>query len=608
MVFLVLVLENMKNGHNGYEVVDVNIQKRIFIFLIISSLLFLGLIGRLVQIQLIDTESFSDNEINLIEQSVEQRTHSLVLNDGRGRILDRNGQLLSTNHSPSLVLFPFASEFPDKVEEVSQLLGIPYEKLIDTLEDAERPFVYKDRGFQNLTEEQITDINEIKAPGIFAQYIDTNELVPYANHFIGVTRENPEQIKKLYRDKLDKGLVSLKTETGIRGIENAFDSFLISEGESKLIYHVARGGSPLFGLNVKYTAPSNPFYPVELKTTLDKSMQVIVESAFIETGIKEGGAVLIDVSSRDVLGMVSRPMFTENEPLGDGTRNKVLETWKPGSIFKLVTAAAAIEENYIDPNRKYDCDQNLYGDGLDQTRKLGLLTFEESFAQSCNYTFGTLAKEMVTNDPETITKYAGILGLTHSVGWKGNVFHIEDFTHFPDEIKGTVWGDKKPNNNVRAIQQTAIGQLDVRLSPIAVANMMATIANGGEYKEVRAATEVMYRNGSTLVTFPEHNGDKESLSKYTIKKLQELLSQVIESPSGTGRSLKNLPYKVAGKSGTAELDDQKEDGPVNSWFAGYFPTDNPKYALVVFELEHTGRQKVQDVFKKVVERLYELDH
>lgn len=587
------------------------IKRRIVAFLIISTVIFGGLIGRLAQIQLIDTESFSSHQINLIEESVEQRTHSLVLNDGRGRILDRNGQLLSNDYNASLVIFPFASEFPDQLKKVANILGISDDKLIHLAENADRPFVYHNKDLPSLTDEQMATINDLKAPGIFAQYVESKDLTPFANHFLGVVRENPEKIKEEYTDKLEKGLISIKTMTGISGVEAAFDQFLISEGESKLIYHVTRGGEPLFGLDVKYAAPANPFYPVELKTTLDKPMQEIVESAFVTSGIKEGGAILLDIENSNVLAMVSRPLFSEDYPMKDGTANKTLLTWKPGSVFKIVTAAAAIETNQVDPNRKFDCNQNAYGDGIDESRKLGMLTFDESFAQSCNYTFGTLAKEMMAKDPDILERYAKMLGLVDLSGWEGNVFHLENFSHFPREEAGQVWAEDTAKSS-KAIVQTAIGQLNVRLSPLAVANMMATIARGGEFKEARAATEVMYQNGTTLTSFPEHEKHVEGLSRYTFKRLKELLSGVVESPYGTGRSLQGLSYTVAGKSGTAELganeESENKDGAVNSWFAGYFPTDHPMYALVVFELDHKGRQKVQGVYKEVIQNLYSLNH
>ena len=563
----------------------------------------MGLIGRLAQIQLIQTESFSKHHVNLIEASIKQRTQSIVLDDGRGRFTDRNGEAITNDYYPSLVLFPFLKDMDWPSAKIAKITGIPEQYLLTEVNQAKAPFAYGGKHPIKLTEEQQKQINDLKIPGVFALYqqVYTNQIV--ARHLIGLVRQNKELIEKRYKEKLEIGLVSADTEIGITGLERAFDEFLLPEGESKLLYHVDQLGGPLFGLEVKYTAPANPYYPTSIKTTLNKPLQVIAEQAIDNMGMKKGGLVLLDVETSDVLAIVSRPQMNEENPFADaGGVNEMIQPQIPGSVFKIVTAAAVLENDAKIRGRRFNCNLNLYGEARTD-RELGSLNFEESFAQSCNYTFAKLAEELTVQNPTYMEDYAEKLGLISRVGWYGDVFHFNHFMQFPEERVGRVWGDEKDKNVKKAINQTAIGQKEVRVSPLAVANMMATIARGGQKKQVRAVSEVQYKNGTTLFAFPKQTLQGEGLSSYTSEQLQNLLKSVVQS--GTGERFKTLPYTVAGKSGTAETG---RNGLVNKWFAAYFPVEQPKYALVVVDLDvKESEAKTNDIVEIVIKKLYEWD-
>ncbi|WP_257346190.1 peptidoglycan D,D-transpeptidase FtsI family protein [Pseudalkalibacillus decolorationis] len=576
--------------------------KRIYHILIMTVIGLGILVGRLAQIQLFDTLSFSSHEVNLIEESVEQRVHSIAIDDGRGKLFDRYGELLHELHQPSVILFPFLYNDNQNLHKLSQVLGISSEEIKSKLKNRSKPLVVDSA---NITPEKVDEINDMGIPGAYGQLVTQNQPSDFAAHFIGAVRENPEMVLERYPERIGKGLLSNQTKIGVLGIQKAFDPFLVSEGGSELIYHVQQSGRPLFGLDVKYTAPSNPFYPIALTTTLDQNKQRILERAINKSGIKDGGAVLLDVETSDVLAMVSRPLFPESDPLKKGTGNQMLAPQTPGSVFKILTAAAAIEQNFQLADRQFNCNQNVYKDG-EASRKLGLLSFEESFYQSCNVTFATLLNELIKEDQDALEDVGGKLGITQISGWTGSVFHYDQFQHFPGEKKNIMWKGNGDKQVTKAVAQTAIGQLNVRLSPLSIANMMATIARGGEKKQVRAALSVQYKNGATLVEFEEQNIDGSTLSPYTIQRLQSLLEGVVKEPKGTGhQAFSKLPVEVAGKSGTAE---KGETTVNNKWFAGYFPADHPKYALVVVDLNSKSQQsKTNRAFAEIVNELYEYD-
>ncbi|MGD6779613.1 peptidoglycan D,D-transpeptidase FtsI family protein [Sutcliffiella horikoshii] len=566
------------------------------------------LVGRLVQVQLFSTESFTDQHINLIEASVKQRTQSLVIDEGRGRFIDRNGLPLTHDYFPSVILFPFLNGLDWPKEELAGILQMNASEIDRLLVDADKPVVLS----ESLTDEKMEQINELDYPGIVALYRQFELDEKIAEHVIGLTGEDVDTFMKRYADKVEKENYSPHTPIGVSGLEEAFDEIILPEGSTKLLYHVDRFGGPLFGIDVRYMSPSNPYYPLTVQTTLDRNIQQLAEKTLNEYQVKKGGLVVIDIETNEVVAMVSKPSLDpENPSKGAGAHNFMLEPHFPGSVFKTVVTAAAIEENVVDNEMVFNCDLDIRGNLLeDEKKRKGTINLETSFAQSCNYTFGEIGKQLAQKDKDALDKYAAMLGLKGTVGWKGDMFGFDDFVQIPSEKESVVWDNDEDKGVPLAVAQTSIGQKDVKVTPLAVANMMATIARGGESKEVKLVSDILYKNGTTLFTFPEHERDVDKLSSYTVMQLQHLLREVVEGDTGTGWRMKGLSYEVAGKSGTAQTGKFTEDGPelLNRWFAGYFPIQSPKYAMVMVELDVVDENNVSSVYSKMVQEIYNLEN
>ncbi|WHX99407.1 penicillin-binding protein 2 [Neobacillus sp. DY30] len=581
------------------------IRRRIKGLLIFCIAGLLVLIARLVQIQLVQTETFSKHNVNLLEESVQQRTQELVIDNGRGNFLDRNGDLLTHKKVPVLVLFPFLKNMTWDSKTVSTISGISEESLNKALENAKKPFAYGEPQPLELTPSQMERINKLEIPGVFAieKKFERSEIP--AEQLIGLTGENAKELKKRYPNKE----LSEKTLIGVSGLEESFDEFLLPEGKSKLVYHVDGDGAPLFGINVKYVDPANPFYPVNVRTTIDKNLQQKAEELVEQHGIKKGGLVLLDIESNSVLASVSRPIIDPNDPYnGSGITNRMLKQEIMGSIFKTVVAAAAIDQNLDDPARLFNCSIKINGEP-ELKYNYGMLSFTDSFARSCNRTFGELAKELQKKDKNLLEEYAEKLSLTGTVGWKGEVYHTNNFKQLVDEDIGRVFLNDEAKKDPNFAAMSGIGQHEVRATPIAVANMMAAIARGGKKEMVRTASKIEYKNGTTMVNFEEKELTGDTISPYTAMKLQKLLREVVVNPNGTGRWFKDLPYEVAGKSGTAETGKYQGDKQLhNKWFAGYFPYQNPKYALVTVNLDVLDTEGgVNLLFADMVKMLHEHD-
>jgi cell division protein FtsI/penicillin-binding protein 2 len=273
-----------------------------------------------------------------------------------------------------------------------------------------------------------------------------------------------------------------------------------------------------------------------------------------------------------------------------------------------VVAAAAIDHGLQPPSRVFDCSRKINGEP-DTKYKHGSLDFIESFARSCNRTFAQLAKELQGKDANILEEYAEKLSLTGGVGWSGDLYHMEDFKQLPDEDTGRVFTSDAARKDANFAALSGIGQNEVRVTPLAVANMMATIARGGEKRTVKAVESIEYQNGGTLAEFNDKKLGGETISPFTAQRLQKLLREVVIDVEGTGRWFKSLPYEVAGKSGTAETGIHQDGKQThNKWFAGYFPYKNPRYALVAVNLGvHEDKGGVNQLFAEMVEELYAFD-
>lgn len=564
--------------------------------------LLLVLIGRLVDIQLWNTESFSKHRVNLIEASVKQRSQVLTVDDGRGKFYDRDGDPLTHEEKQVLVLFPFLKKMEWPADQVASILGIREDQLRADLLIETKPFAFGGNQPLELSEYQSKSINNLKIPGVFAVKQKFNSASMQASQLLGLT----VKYSSLSKERYPELELAPDTRVGDKGLQRTFDEFLLSSGESKLIFHVDANGGPMFGVDVKYVEPANPLYPVKVITTLDKEIQETAEKIVDEFQIKKGGLVLLDIEKSEILASVSRPALDKQHPNGEGAINHMLTQHVPGSVFKTVVAAAAIDYEIAPPTRMFDCNKTIDGKEEKQ-RPLGMLNFQSSFAQSCNRAFAEVSQEIAKKDANFFETYADKLAITKYSGWQGDLYHSA-FKQLYGEQAGTIWKEQNElKKDPKMVAKTAIGQLNVQVTPLAVANMMATIARGGEKQMVKAVQKVEFSNGTSAIDFPKKELDQNNISPYTAMKLQELLRGVVNEPKGTGALLKDLPYSVAGKSGTAQT--KIEEGKMNKWFAGYFPYENPKYALVAVNLDTTENTSgMAAVFAEMVKEIYAFNH
>ncbi len=385
--------------------------------------------------------------------------------------------------------------------------------------------------------------------------------------------------------------------SGVSGIEKEFDS-LLSRNTVDLYARVAinADGRVLFG---EETEICNNIFPASgVVLTIDGDIQRIVEYALDSSGADCAAAVVLDVESGAVRACVSRPAFNpydvssvlndEKSPL----LNRAFQPFSVGSVFKPVVAAAALE-NGISEAYSYECTGSVTLNGVTfrchKKDGHGKVSMKEAVAQSCNTYFISLALEVGgDNIIETAKKFGFgsqtvFIGAVRSRG--GNL---------PEKV------DSKA-----ATANLSFGQGELTATPVQICAMMAAIANGGYYVKpylIEGEADV----DGILKRISGYSERKQIVSSDTAELLRSFLLAVVESGSGSRAASDYVT--CAGKTATAQTGKAANGEEIyNAWFAGYFPAESPRYAVVILK-ENGGEGAVScaPVFKEIAEKTAEL--
>ncbi len=495
--------------------------------------------------------------------SVNQRARSVYLGDYRGTIYDRNMIPLTERDSSHLAVI-----FPDMVRDKSKAaydLSRVTDYDIASLKNmlGGTAFVLPAKQADESLEE-----DGIYLATIPSRYSDES----IASHLIGYL--NPSIHK------------------GVYGIERAYDNVLNSGGQIEYVLFSGGNLKAIKGLGAQYAVVGVKRKAYGVKTTIDYHIQKIVEEAMDKYHI-DGAAVVVDVKSGQILAMASRPNFS---PLsitgylrnGNGALiNKAIAAYPLGSVFKTVVAAAAIEDHAVKEGEIFYCTGSVKVNGVSypcyKSKTHGPVDMATAFAVSCNTTFIKIGQKV---GGKSIIEMAKKFGFGRKeVG-------------FAEESSGRIPGYKDVAG--AGIGNLSIGQGVLAVTPLQVADMMATIADDG----VRHIPTVLQGLVDEQGNWVRREGESKSyrvVSVSTAKELQRMLRGVVTE--GTGKNAE-IPQGSAGKTGTAETG---IDGVSHGWFAGYVPYNEPRYSIVVLaEKGGEGGAKAAPVFKEIAENILKI--
>ncbi|XID95459.1 peptidoglycan D,D-transpeptidase FtsI family protein [Paenibacillaceae bacterium WGS1546] len=563
---------------------------RAFRMLLLIAVLF-GVLGvRLAWLQL----GFGGSRTasgSLKAAAVREHSDRLQLDSGRGRLVDRRGRPLTGIVGRSLAAFPNYGKprgTEPAVRELAEALGADVEALTDWLAGLREPDVWRDPKTGNavpLTDGQFRLIERLKLPGVAAlPYTNRYAFEPAPLHAIGYVSQHPERVRRLYGRQLNEHRMKASNPIGGAGLEKSLDRFLQPQAPTTVVQVTDAAKRPLEGLGLRLTAPNNPHFPLQVTTTLDLDVQRVAEDALNRYGIARGAVVVLDAANADILAMASLPRFNPNRIGEQDTdeRNHALTAAPPGSVFKTVTLAAALESGATDWKETFYCDGKYGKYGLKCWKKggHGHLTLEEAYAQSCNVAFAGLAERL---DPAWLQITGERLGFGRRIGWRTERFvDGKPLRLLEEEEAGTIFLDKETAKDGGARVGAGIGQRDVRATPLQVANMAVTLLHGGQAFAPRLVKEIRYADGGLLASLDTQS----AVSKYgriepgTAAALLRGMREVVREGTASG-ALKQALWPLAGKSGTAELAGKKK-ARNDHWFVGYGPAEGrPRYAVAV---------------------------
>jgi penicillin-binding protein 2 len=395
----------------------------------------------------------------------------------------------------------------------------------------------------------------------------------------------------------DKAGFYYRTEyLGRSGIEEAFHEYLQGQNGKQLVETTALG--EVISEHVVETPQAGEELMLSIDAELSEYMHSMLASTTEMLGFRSGAAAMMDVETGEIVAMASFPSY-DPEILSDGDDVAAIEAlntderfpflnkvvggvYTPGSIVKPFVAYGALAEKIIDPNKiivsngslivpnRYDPDNpTTFADW----RAHGAMTMRDAIAYSSNVYFYTIGGGFGDQPGLGITKLHKYFTL----------FGLEEKTGIPllGELVGTVpdpqWKEENFDDDWRLGDTyfTSIGQYGFLVTPIEMLRAYAALANGGKLVEPQI---LLGARGKQI----DLNLDMGSLNI-----VQEGMRRTVIQDGGTARGLERKDVAVAAKSGTAELGSTKAF--VNSWIAGYFPYEKPKYAFVLL-MEHGPRE------------------
>lgn len=546
-------------------------KRRVILLLVLAVAWAGGITWRLAALQVEGHEKYS-------QRARDQHHQQVHLEPPRGTIYDARGREMAVSVEVDSVFADPRTLSRDgdpraAAEALAAVLGADADELHADLS--------KDTGFvwieRQLDPERAAAVAELGLPGIgfvkeYERFYPMNQVAAQVLGFAGLDQR------------------------GLEGLEHLYDDVVAGREGSKTLLrdaHRRTAASPLLAGNAARPGAS-------LHLTLDAAIQHIAErelAAAVEAkGAVGGSVVILDPATGAILALASAPLIDANRfpeyPLAERRNRPVMDAYEPGSTFKMVTAAAALSANVVDPSDELDCGMGsitLHGVRINDHKRFGRLTFREVIAKSSNV--GTIKTGLAVGDRLLYDTIRGF-GFGRPTG-----------VDLPAESAGGLSGFPAWERWPLTKAYVSFGQ-GVAVTPLQLASAFAAVANGGELlrphvvasvgdpapgrgdDDVRlarldaaepdadfAAATLLQPRGREVVARP--------ITPATARELERMLEGVVEA--GTGRRAAVPGYAVAGKTGTAQ---KAGEGGYSATrfvasFAGFVPARRPRLVIAV---------------------------
>ncbi|HZJ16372.1 MAG TPA: penicillin-binding protein 2 [Chthoniobacteraceae bacterium] len=553
------------------------------------------------------------------------RTYVLGIPAPRGQIVDRNGEpLAQTRVSYNLgITFPTPPTFNERevfafaqreIGRAQGLIGRPLsfktEELLKHYKNrAVLPFIIA----QDLRVGEVESFRRAKADNLVLQPVYQRHYPngQLAGHLIGYAGRGG----RMQDGPIENNELLWPNAEGRDGLEASFDNQLQGKVGQFNISFDAQGKRA----SEQITIPPQPGYNVV--TALDLNVQRICEEA-LSKSCKRGAMVMVDPNTGDVLAMASWPCYNPNSfvPLITASEYKALQddpnipllprafraTYPPGSTFKVFVGIAALQTGRINKEDEFNCPPALEIGGLTfrnwKKADGGSMNFAMALTQSCDTWFYQVGMKI---GPRLILDYAQQFGFGQRTGLplaaeSSGLMPSDDYmlkTHKRRIMNGDV-------------ANLSIGQGDATVTPLQMAMAMAAVGNGGTLYAARLVQQVQSIDNQIVTAYDVRARALIDMDKEINKEVHKAMAAVVSSPAGTAGRASIPNVSVAGKTGTAQWGPKTAERTA-AWFAGFAPSDKPRYAFsVVYESdEHNadethGGTSAAPIVGKVLRQLF----
>ena len=555
-------------------------KTRLLTVLVTFVLCFLAVLGRLFYLQIINADYFT-------EKARSQHERTVKLEPRRGRILDNKGRILAVSiQLKSLYAKPRQIDSPSNVARlISPIIGIPYHKLLISLRSKSN-FVWIKR---KLPPEQTSQLQKLNLKGIgfieeFRRFYPNGN---FAGQLLGYTGIDSQ---------------------GLEGIENKYESLLAGKTSA---YIVEKEGMyrtvPLS--NIPKKIPDQ----YSLNLTIDSTIQHFAEKALrdgvIKTQADRGSVIAIQSKTGAILAMATYPGFDPNRyqqfSRALQLNRAVTAGYEPGSTFKMVTIAAALNEGSIFPEQEFFCEEGKYKIGnnlVRDTKPYGLMKIQQILKKSSNI---CAAKIGMSLSPSKFHEYI----LRFGFGKRPN-------SGLAAEASGRVIAPK----NWQTIDHANIsfGQA-ILVSPLQMVSAANVFANEGKWVPPYIVEHIRDNKGKVITKIRESDGKvkkyfgkgkKSQVVEESVAKLVKEYLISVTQRGGTAEKAAIKGYQIAGKTGTSQIYDQHlgrySKTRYIASFVGFAPASEPfMTVLVVVEQPRTsyyGGRVAAPIFREIVQR------
>lgn len=501
-----------------------------------------------------------------LEVAVQQWTRTSTITANRGQIVDCNGKVLATTGAVyKILLWPknITSGSEERVaRELSDALDLDFDYVYKCATNKTRSeFVIK----RQVDSKTVSNVRSLKLSGVGIAN-DSKRYYPYGtllSQVIGfTTRDN----------------------VGQSGLELKYDKYLTGS-DGKLISETDSSGNPLaYG----YTQYEDPIDGAKIVLTVDQVFQSYLENALEEAlsvnNASSAQGIILDVNTGAIKAISTKPDYDPNDPprndleqLAELSRNRlVTDVYEPGSTFKILTLAAAIDSGNADLNSTFFCNGGyiVNGERIKCWKHAGhgSQDLTKATENSCNCCFMQLALRMGVSE---FYDYLYAFGLGQKTG-----------DIFDGESSGIVTNEKYVTENDLA--RIGFGQ-SVAVTPVQLAAAVSAAVNGGYLYSPYIVEQVVSSDG-TVIEQADPSPVRQVISVETSATVRQILQSVVDN--GTGRNAKIEGYYVGGKTGTAQKYDEYGRVSAGSYicsFIGFAPADDPQYlCLILVDEPHVG--------------------